>query len=234
MAPPHGWRKLGAKISSSRTRNESSTSPCALNVYLKKAKDSEKHVLFRPSRDLHSFFFSEDLDSMVSDEEGLCSVGACVVQGGSACAVGLSGAHAEDRRLVRVDQAGSLWLKSAARDPTTGSTVVPQVTDPLDRFLEELALVVSRKGWSTEGRPQLTPLPSLREKCLDTADTTRRFRVGLPELQAPLYERRNLLKKSGLSDHTASAMFREFLAVGRPQEDAGGLPNRGGHCSLRA
>lgn len=64
---------------------------------------------------------------MVSDEEGLYSVGACVRRGGSACAVGLSEAHAEeDRRLLRVDRVCSLRLKSAARDPTAGSTDIPR------------------------------------------------------------------------------------------------------------
>lgn len=86
-----------------------------------------KNVLFRFSWDLPSSLFPEDPDSMVSDEEGLYSVGACVRRGGSACAVGLSEAHAEeDRRLLRVDQVCSLRLKSAARDPTAGSTDIPR------------------------------------------------------------------------------------------------------------
>lgn len=81
---------------------------------------------------------------MVSDEEGLCSVGACVVRAGSAGAVGLSEAHAEEaRRLLRVHQVRFLRLKTATRSPTAGSTHIPQVSSSLDWFLKGLTLVVS-------------------------------------------------------------------------------------------
>ena len=82
---------------------------------------------------------------MVSDEEGgLHPVGACVLRGGSACAVGSSEAHAEEsRRLLRVDQVWSLRLKSVAPDTSAGFTHIPQVTSRPDRFLQEFTLVVS-------------------------------------------------------------------------------------------